>query len=97
MTGKTQSEAVSILRNTKLGSVVNLVVSRQEVDQQFAVPRELVRLAFRPSQTLAHLGWIVFHVITRSPRFNSSLQYCCIPHLPFRGEWSLNLQCIVHI
>ncbi|XP_013401792.1 partitioning defective 3 homolog [Lingula anatina] len=41
MTGKTQAEAVSILRNTKLGSVVNLVVSRQEEEEQFAVPRQL--------------------------------------------------------
>ncbi len=44
MTGKTQSDAVAILRNTKLGSVVNLVVSRQVVDEdsKFTVPRPLV-------------------------------------------------------
>ena len=43
MTGKTQSDAVAILRNTKLGSVVNLVVSRQVVeDDKFSLPRELV-------------------------------------------------------
>ncbi|CAH1788275.1 unnamed protein product [Owenia fusiformis] len=45
MTGKSQAEAVSILRNTKLGSIVNLVVSRQEVpsapNSPFIVPREL--------------------------------------------------------
>ena len=29
MTGKSQSEAVSILRSTKLGSEVHLVISRQ--------------------------------------------------------------------
>ncbi len=45
MTGKSQTEAVSVLRNTKLGSTVAIVVSRQvtEEDDQFAVPRELVR------------------------------------------------------
>ena len=45
MTGKSQAEAVSVLRNTKLGSVVKIVVSRQVVEEedQFAVPRELVR------------------------------------------------------
>ena len=45
MTGKTQSEAVSILRNTKLGTDVNLVVSRQVVDnldESKNLPRELV-------------------------------------------------------
>ena len=49
MTGKSQAEAVSILRNTKLGSQVHLVVSRQQVadetDSQFKVPRELVSLS----------------------------------------------------
>ena len=45
MTGKSQAEAVSVLRNTKLGSTVCIVVSRQvvEEDDQFTVPRELVR------------------------------------------------------
>ena len=44
MTGKSQAEAVSVLRNTKLGSVVKIVVSRQvaEEEDQFTVPRELV-------------------------------------------------------
>lgn len=32
MTGKSQTEAVSILRNTPLGGTVELVVSRQEID-----------------------------------------------------------------
>ncbi|KAL3831306.1 hypothetical protein ACJMK2_023076 [Sinanodonta woodiana] len=42
MTGKTQAEAVSILRNTKMGETVNIVVSRQETeDDRFKVPREL--------------------------------------------------------
>ncbi|KAK3587877.1 hypothetical protein CHS0354_019766 [Potamilus streckersoni] len=42
MTGKTQAEAVSILRNTKMGDTVNIVVSRQETeDDRFKVPREL--------------------------------------------------------
>ena len=45
MAGKTQADAVSILRNTKMGSTVMLVVSRQEVeDERFKVPRQLVRL-----------------------------------------------------
>lgn len=46
MTGKTQAEAVSVLRNTFLGSTVQIVVSRQEVeeeqDERFKVPRPLV-------------------------------------------------------
>ena len=32
MTGKSQSEAVSILRSTKLGSDVHLVISRQVLE-----------------------------------------------------------------
>lgn len=49
MTGKSQSEAVNILRNTKFGAVVTLVVSRQvdeviDKDDTFALPRELVPL-----------------------------------------------------
>lgn len=46
MLGKTQGEAVSMLRNMPLGSTVNIVVSRQEVEDpdndRFKVPRELV-------------------------------------------------------
>ena len=50
MGGKSQSEAVNILRNTKYGAVVNFVVSRQvdevitdpEEPDKFALPRELV-------------------------------------------------------
>ena len=43
MTGKTQTEVVSELRNLKLGCVVKLLISRQEVvDERFTVPRELV-------------------------------------------------------
>lgn len=46
MTGKTQSEAVTILRNTKLGTDVNLVVSRQvealSLDDSKNLPREIV-------------------------------------------------------
>ncbi|CAE1293693.1 PARD3 [Acanthosepion pharaonis] len=33
MSGKTQEEAVTILRNTKLGAIVNLLISRQSTDQ----------------------------------------------------------------
>jgi partitioning defective protein 3 len=43
MTGKTQSEAVSTLRNALPGSTVSLVVSRQEKgDESPRLPRELV-------------------------------------------------------
>jgi len=46
MTGKTQGDAVSVLRNTPLGSTVSITVSRQEVeeeqDERFKVPRHLV-------------------------------------------------------
>ncbi len=45
MTGKTQSEAVSILRSVRLGGVVNLVLSRQEsgaaATPEKVLPREL--------------------------------------------------------
>ena len=46
MTGKSQAEVVSVLGNTKLGSLVKIVVSRQvaEEEDQFTVPRELVCL-----------------------------------------------------
>ena len=44
MTGKTQAEAVAFLRTLAEGSVVELVVSRQEeVDEKFKVPRKMVR------------------------------------------------------
>ncbi|XP_060064667.1 partitioning defective 3 homolog [Ylistrum balloti] len=43
MTGKTQSEAVARLKNCAMGSLVKIVVSRQEVEQEerFRVPRKL--------------------------------------------------------
>ncbi|XP_038045105.1 partitioning defective 3 homolog [Patiria miniata] len=45
MTGKTQSEAVSILRSVRLGGVVNLVLSRQDANSpstsEQVLPREL--------------------------------------------------------
>ena len=34
MTGKTQAEAVSILRNIPLGKSVQLIVSRQEIEPE---------------------------------------------------------------
>ena len=34
MTGKSQTEAVTVLRNTKMGSVVNIVVSRQVLENE---------------------------------------------------------------
>ena len=47
MSGKTQAEVVTMLRNTPQGSVVSLLVSRQEeVDERFTVPRELVTITF---------------------------------------------------
>lgn len=43
MTGKTQSDAVKILRLIPEGSHVELVISRQEeVDEKFKVPRKMV-------------------------------------------------------
>ncbi|KAH3721437.1 hypothetical protein DPMN_064361 [Dreissena polymorpha] len=54
MTGKTQRDAVAMLRNTPLGSTVLIVVSRHEQemdeeettpqDERFRVPRPLVRI-----------------------------------------------------
>ncbi|XP_065930010.1 partitioning defective 3 homolog isoform X5 [Magallana gigas] len=42
LTGKTQADVVSLLRNAPMGSSVRLVISRQEViDEKFQVPREL--------------------------------------------------------
>ncbi|XP_033108183.1 partitioning defective 3 homolog, partial [Anneissia japonica] len=41
MTGKSQVEAVSILRSVKLGGVVNLVVSRQESSPSKFLPRPI--------------------------------------------------------
>ncbi|XP_071958211.1 partitioning defective 3 homolog isoform X3 [Antedon mediterranea] len=41
MTGKTQMEAVTILRSVKLGGVVNLVVSRQESSPNKFLPRPI--------------------------------------------------------
>ncbi|XP_062570152.1 partitioning defective 3 homolog isoform X4 [Saccostrea cucullata] len=42
LTGKTQADVVSVLRNAPMGSSVQLVISRQEVvDEKFQVPREL--------------------------------------------------------
>lgn len=45
MTDKTQAEAVAILRQTKMGCTVSIVVSRQDTaDDKFKVPRELVSI-----------------------------------------------------
>ena len=45
MTGKTQAEVVTMLRNTPQGSVVSMLVSRQEeVDERFTLPRQLVSI-----------------------------------------------------
>ncbi|XP_033762104.1 partitioning defective 3 homolog isoform X6 [Pecten maximus] len=43
MTGKTQSEAVARLKSCDMGSLVKIIVSRQEVEQEerFRVPRKL--------------------------------------------------------
>lgn len=42
MTGKTQTEAVSVLRNAPTGSKVRIVVSRQEETLESALPRIIV-------------------------------------------------------
>ena len=42
MTGMTQAEAVGILRNTKLGNMVSIVVSRQVLDEDPAKPKNPV-------------------------------------------------------
>ncbi|XP_033639265.1 partitioning defective 3 homolog isoform X1 [Asterias rubens] len=42
MTGKTQSEAVSILRSVRLGGVVNLVLSRQDSGSTAATPEKVL-------------------------------------------------------
>ena len=42
MTGKTQSEAVSILRSVRLGGVVNLVLSRQDSGSAAATPEKVL-------------------------------------------------------
>ena len=45
MDGKSQSEVVAVLRNVKLGEVVNLEISRQVTDEdRFKVPRQLVTI-----------------------------------------------------
>ncbi|KAL4222826.1 Partitioning defective 3 [Mactra antiquata] len=54
MIGKTQGDAVSMLRNMPLGSNVNIVVSRQEVEDpendRFKVPRELQQNDLDPTE-----------------------------------------------
>lgn len=43
MDGKAQSEVVALLRNVKLGEMVNLEISRQVTEEdRFKVPRQLV-------------------------------------------------------
>ncbi len=58
MTGRTQSEAVGVLRRVAAGATVRLVVSRQvispvsedgEQDDPFTVPRQLVRAQYSPT------------------------------------------------
>lgn len=46
MTGKTQAEAVSVLRNAPTGSKVRIVVSRQEETLDSALPRIIVSEKF---------------------------------------------------
>ena len=75
MSGKTQAEVVKMLRNTPQGSLVSLIVSRQEeVDDRFSVPREMVSddvssLFFSPLFTVA-------------PHLNTAKFYCSIAFLP---------------
>lgn len=42
MTGKTQKEAATILRNIPAGTRVKIIVSRQEEYKDFALPRVMV-------------------------------------------------------
>ncbi|XP_064647345.1 partitioning defective 3 homolog B-like isoform X2 [Lineus longissimus] len=43
LSDKSQTDAVGLLRNAKLGSFVELLVSRQVVEDRFSVPRKLTR------------------------------------------------------
>jgi hypothetical protein len=48
MTGKTQSEAVAVLRNAPQGSKVSIVVSRQEDSSTSPrLPRQIVRITVK--------------------------------------------------
>jgi hypothetical protein len=60
MTGKTQAEVVTMLRNTPQGSVVSMLVSRQEeVDERFRLPREMVSITV-PHSFLSRLSvWVI--------------------------------------
>ena len=58
MTGKSQAEAVAILRNTQTGQTVDLVVSRQ-VEEFLKLPRELVRAYLQ-----RHRGSVTFKLLT---------------------------------
>ena len=45
MDGKSQTEVVALLRNVKLGQMVNLEISRQVPEEdRFKVPRQLVSI-----------------------------------------------------
>lgn len=45
MDGKSQTEVVALLRNVKLGQIVNLEISRQVTEEdRFKVPRQLVNI-----------------------------------------------------
>ena len=60
MAGKTQSDAVLLLRDTPLGGTVSMVVSRivLEEDEQTPYPRELVRLTWH-ANTASHVGLLL--------------------------------------
>ena len=76
MAGKTQSDAVLLLRDTPLGGTVSMVVSRivLEEDEQTPYPRELVRLTWH-ANTTSHQAPVEIH------RFVHFSSYALL-HLP---------------
>ena len=71
MTGKDQTEAVSILRSAPLNSTVSIIVSRQVLDipdgqdkqDKFAVPRELVGQGHREHNMFGYKVMLRVHNI----------------------------------
>lgn len=68
MTGKSQSEAVAIIRNVPTGSKVKLVVSRQEdVPVNSGLPRVMVSSSRIPSYTSVKVQFFCVQTGTRVP------------------------------
>jgi hypothetical protein len=77
MTGKTQSEAVSILRNAPPGGKVLLVVSRQEKgDESPKLPREIVSVS---QSNVPIQSCVILYVLQKCP-------HVCTSYLPDRSE-----------